>query len=426
MNVLILYNDEAYRVGTVKAHLDAFVDYSVHKVFLVDCQLASQVIEDINFFDIVVFHYSIRIGQGDYKLNNFDHHLRQHKGYKVLYIQDEYRWIDKTALAIAELDIDVIYTVLNDDIIGKVYHHPEISHVRRKQTLTGFVPTELNDAVVPSYAERPIDVGYRVRRVPFWLGVFGQEKWLLGVRFKENPKTANLKLDIEHSEDKRLYGEAWISFVSSCKAMLGAESKISYFDFSDTVREQVDDYVLQNPDVSFEEVRDLFLEGDGDILCHVISPRCFEAAALRTLMILYPGDYSGALVPWRHYVPLEFDHSNLDEVLAVLKDEKRAQEIIDCAYEEVALNEKWSFKGMVAQFDEDLADYQHEIELRRECVGMFDPSYANRLHKKLDPLLKRQRYKIAAKARVRKMLSCVFSKSVEEKLIVVLKKIARI
>ena len=52
-----------------------------------------------------------------------------------------------------------------------------------------------------------------------------------------------------------------------------------------------------HPFGSFEDVPSHLLEEDGKIDLQVISPRCFEAASLGTVMILYPGDYSGILKP---------------------------------------------------------------------------------------------------------------------------------
>ena len=45
-----------------------------------------------------------------------------------------------------------------------------------------------------------------------------------------------------------------------------------------------------------------------------ISPRHFEAAALRVCQVLFEGRYSGVMEPMRHYIPLRKDFSNFDEV----------------------------------------------------------------------------------------------------------------
>ena len=94
--------------------------------------------------------------------------------------------------------------------------------------------------------------------------------------------------------------------------MLGVESGASVFDFTGEIQSKVEQYEKENPGADFYEIRDKFFKKeDGKISLNQISPRCFEAAALKTLMILYEGEYSGILVPWRHYVPLKKDHSNI-------------------------------------------------------------------------------------------------------------------
>ena len=68
----------------------------------------------------------------------------------------------------------------------------------------------------------------------------------------------------------------------------------------------VEKFVRQYPDATFEEIKVKFLAPYENLIkLNQISPRCFEAAALRTVMVLYVGDYSGILKPWRHFVPLE-------------------------------------------------------------------------------------------------------------------------
>jgi len=372
LNVLILCEFNFCHIGTVSNHLEAFKLYSRNNVFVLDsCSTAALEI-DLNQFDIVVLHYSLVILDQRYIPMTLVKRLRAFVGYKVLFIQDEYRGVDSTVEAISDLGIHLIYSVINEDTIDAVYHHQGIRHVRRKTTLTGFVPEQLTTRSVPDYQNRPIDVGYRARRAPSWLGYFAQEKWLIGEHFKRDAKHYGLVYDIECAENKRLYGEKWVNLITNCKAMLGTESGASFIDFSGAVQAFVEDFELANPEISFEEIREQFLEGrDGDITIHVISPRSFEAAALRTLMILYPGSYSGILEPWRHYVPLERDHSNIDEVVTLLRDPGRAQEIIDAAYYEVAMNPAYSFRSMVETFDNDLVEHRAEI-LDHRPVSVVD------------------------------------------------------
>ena len=121
-----------------------------------------------------------------------------------------------------------------------------------------------------------------------------------------------------------------------------------YFDFTGEVERLVEEEVHRNPDVGFEEIRARYLSNiDGRIRLNQISPRCYEAAALRTVMVMYPGEYSGRLIPWSHYIPLAKDHSNMEEVVAALRDKTQVDEIAERAYVEVALARENSYRAFV-------------------------------------------------------------------------------
>ena len=137
--------------------------------------------------------------------------------------------------------------------------------------------------------------------------------------------------------------------------MLGVESGASVFDFEGDLQQRVDAYVAANPQASFEEVQDRFLRPyEGLINLNQISPRCFEAAALRTPMVLFDGEYSGVLVPGRHFLALRKDYANLAEILEAAHDVERLQALADCAYQEVACNPAWSYRRFIETFDTEV------------------------------------------------------------------------
>jgi hypothetical protein len=349
---LMIVAFEALLTGTVARHTAALRGLSAHEVIVVHVGTLNRWKLDLSRFDVVVFHYSIAIAKGFHLGSSLRNRLARAKALKVLYIQDEYRWIDATAEAIKELGISVLFTVVNEDAVGKVYHHSWLKSVRKETTLTGFVDEQLLQVEVPAYSNRHVDVAYRARKVPYWLGSFAMDKWSIGERFKAQVERYQLRCDISSDESARLYGKDWIRFLSSAKAVLGTESGASVCDFSGSIQSRVEGMIERNPGTSFETVRDQVLQGnDGGIVIHVISPRIFEAAALRILMINYPGEYSGRLVPWRHYVPLAKDHSNLEEVIETIRDPERAESIIETAYREVACEPANGFRAMVEHFD---------------------------------------------------------------------------
>lgn len=357
LRCLVLADFAALPIGTVERHISAFREFSAYQIQVAHVRALDFLGFDVNSFDVIVFHYSIVIAKGSHISERLRAKLSAARGLKVLFIQDEYRWIDATAEAIGELGISVLFTVVNREVVDRIYHHPWLKGVRKELTLTGFVDETLLSIEVPSYENRDVDVVYRARKVPYWLGSFAMEKWSIGTRFESDASRFQLACDISSDENSRLYGADWIRFLSGAKAVLGTESGASVCDFSGELRTRVEAAVDRDKEIEFEPIhREILKELDGQIVIHVVSPRMFEAAALRTLMINYPGEYSGRLIPWRHYVPLEKDHSNIAEVVAVIRNPERAKAIIDAAYREVACDSKNSFRAMAEHFDRVLAD----------------------------------------------------------------------
>ena len=308
---------------------------------------------DLAHFDVIVIHYTI--------VAKLDEHLRpeardaiaRFDGLKVQFIQDEYRYINETIDATRRLGVDVLFTCVPDAEIEKVYSAAALPRVLKVSVLTGYVPDGLARLAVPAIVERPVDVGYRARKPPYWLGALGLEKWRVAEGFLAAARDSGLVCDISSEEVQRLYGARWTRFLTSCKAVLGVESGASVFDFTGEIQRGVEAHMRANPEAAFEEVRDLyFAQEEGKIRLNQISPRCFEAAALRTAMVLFEGEYSGILAPGRHYIPLRKDFGNASAVVEQLRDPALLQQYVDRTFEEVALNPAYSYASFVRLFDD--------------------------------------------------------------------------
>lgn len=359
LNILLLCNRPARGAdaSTVTDHLDAFRRFSQHNVFELSFirELPSRVA--LERFDAIAIHYSTALGYyvDHYISDAARQRVRDFPGLKIAFIQDEYRMIDRVHEVLRFLGIDILFTCVPTPEIEKVYPSPKLPGATRINNLTGYVPEALLSQPAAPVAERPIDVGYRTRRMPYWLGALGVEKSWIADEFAARARDSDLRLDISCNEADRLYGARWTEFVGSCKAMLGVESGASVFDFTGDLQKQVDAYVAAHPQATFEEVQAKFLlPYEGKIRLNQISPRCFEAAALRTAMVLFEGEYSGVLEPWRHYLPLKKDFSNFPEVLAALRDQAGRQRLVDRTFEEVARNPAWSYRTFIGQFDDVL------------------------------------------------------------------------
>jgi hypothetical protein len=350
--LLVLVRHESRFTGTVDDHLNAFKQFGRRQTVVMDAYCASRFGVNLDQFDAVILHYTIEISNPDHLPIRLAAALSKWRGLKALFIQDEMRWVNRTAEAIRDLGISLVYSVISPDVRPQVYRHPWLRGLRFEFTLTGFVPEKLTGIQTLAFEERPLDVVYRGRVLPAWCGEFGQLKRRIGERFSHDAAVFDLRCDISNAEKDRIYGDKWIKFLATSKAALCVEGGASFVDFSDEIRPQIDAYEALHPVATFEEIKDKFLgEKDGEITIKAISPRCFEAASLRTLMVMYPGAYSGVFEAGRHFVALDFDHSNMREVVEVLRSPKRAKEIIACAYEEIACAEAWTYRTFIAQFD---------------------------------------------------------------------------
>lgn len=364
--LLLCHRPLAQNAQTIVDHVDAFGRHSRHEVLTVT--LASNLGNlpgrlDLEEFDVLVVHYSIAAALDTYLNSSAKDRIARFDGLKVQFIQDEYRFVNATIETTCRLGIDVLFTCVPEGEVEKVYG--ELPGVRKITNLTGYVPEGLANLVAPRLAERPVDVGYRARKLPYWLGTLGVEKWRIAEDFLEATRNSGLACDISSDENSRLYGKKWIRFLTRCKAVLGVESGASVFDFTGEIKKRVEEFVAEKPDASFEEVRARFFsEEEGRIRLNQISPRCFEAAALRTAMVLFEGEYSGILIPRRHYVPLQKDLGNIGEVVDLLRDTTRLQEITDCAYREIACNTDYSYARFVERFDEIV-----QAEYASRCGG---------------------------------------------------------
>lgn len=347
--------------NTVYDHIYSFLKFSKHNIQIYNLFNSHQLdVEKILSSEIIVIHYTVSLFSNHRFPLFLKYVLSQFSGLKIIFIQDEYRLIDIVHSGLNYLKIDILFTCVPELEIEKVYPTYKLPFLRKKiNVLTGYVPENLLPLFHQrlSYKERKMDIVYRARKLSSWYGRLGQDKWKIVPKFLEATKKYKLNTDLSYQEKDRIYGNDWIKFLQNSKAALGVESGANVFDFTGRIQQNVENYEKENPTASFEEIESKFFSGlDGKIHINQISPRCFECAALGTLMILYEGDYSGILKPWRHYVPLKKDYTNINEVIKCLQNKKLWEQIILTTYNEIALNDEYSYKKMISHFDNAITE----------------------------------------------------------------------
>jgi hypothetical protein len=354
MNVLYLYNATQTYTNTVFEHISAFHKYSRYRSFYCHQDPLHGINVDLVRFDAIVIHYSLRL-PFDQIHESTSERLAEYRGLKALFIQDEYDFTYRTWHWIKRLGITLVFTVVPEAGMARVYPPAEFPGVRFTSCLTGYAPDGLPlaaPAVPPS--ARSIVIGYRGRRLPARYGQLGLEKVAVGRMVKEYCAAHGIPHDIAWSEEDRIYGEKWYEFMASCRAMLGSESGSNVFDWDGTLKSNLDRYVKEHHGMPAADPSALISSLEIPGLMNQVSPRIFEAIAFRTALVLFEGAYSGVVEPGRHFIPLKKDGSNLDDVARQLEDRDLVDQMTERAFADVIASGHYSYQSFVRMTDDEI------------------------------------------------------------------------
>jgi hypothetical protein len=353
--VLVAYSASGIHVQTTADYLGSLKRYIDGEVEFIHVTNRAKLNVDLNRYDAVFQNYCARWPYVGYVCEDFAEKLANFAGPKILAVQDEY---DRTAIlldAIERVGFDIVLTCVPPDQIERVYPRARYPFTKFKQVLTGYVPENLDQ--ISSFAmplrQRPNVIGYRGRDIGPKYGRLGFDKLEIGRRLRAACDARGLASDINWTEDSRIYGRNWFRFMGSCRATLGTESGSNVFDFDESVERLYVQLTEQNGRApTYEEFLPLIQEKDAAMDMGQISPKFFEAAALKTPMVLLRGRYSDMLEPHTHYIPLERDYSNVDEVLNSLQDFEMLEAMADRTFDHLVGSGKFSYESFVQTLDE--------------------------------------------------------------------------
>jgi hypothetical protein len=372
--LLLWCNYDPFNAASVCDHINALAKFSRFDVTVLSRIGSIPDDIDLELFDAVIIHYSLTLALDSYISVKTRYRLSAYDGLKALFIQDEYRFVEKTHESIRQLGIALVFTCVPSAEIPGIYPPEKLANVSFVNVLTAYVPAWLTVYPAVPLSERKIDVGYRGRDYSAWHGRAGREKVDIGKRFLKDGRRAGLRCNIRWRERDRLYGAQWRTFLQSCRATLAVESGASVIDFEGRIGPRVETFEkLLGKRGKYDLVRERFFVGQEDRFdLSQISARVFEAIAIRTLLIMYEGGYSGVLTPWVHYLPLKKDHSNMAEIVEALRDDIRVGEIIANAFADIAMNDRWSYVTFVASFDGHVEKMMHFDGKRRSRQRAID------------------------------------------------------
>lgn len=369
LKLLVLSSFDGRNANVIRDFLFSFNKYSLHDYYYIfDCQILDKDM-DFSMFDVILIFWSVYL-PGSELSEEARAKIRQSRALKMLFLQDEYRDVRLFNQIMSELGIQVMFTCVAERDHEVFYPGRLIPSLQSTYSvLTGYIPNYLESYRFDSTLSRPLDLSYRSRIVPYYLGDLGQEKKIIADRFQNIALEYGYKSDISVREQDRIYGDRWVKFMKSSRFVLGTPSGASVIDFTGEIRRNCENYLILHPDATYEEVKQkFFVEEDWKAVIDTVSPRIFETAALGCTMVMHEGEYGGILQPGKHYVAVKKNYSNIDEVVAQMRDESYCRQLSQNAYRDLVSSGRYSYREFIRGFDQILGKHVNK-PIRRGLIS---------------------------------------------------------
>lgn len=369
---ILLFANTKHNAKCVAEHIAAIQAGSPHHWFVVNA-LTNRMVDkiDLEYFDAVGFHYSIHPHERYYCSAELKNKVRDFPGIVFQFLQDEYHRVHLASQAMVDMRTDLLFTIVRPELHHVAYNLPGLKTMKRATVMAGYAPNPVPNPNFIKIQDRPVDLFYRSRVCPLCAGSLGYEKTLIAKEVSRRAPQFGLNVDVSVREEDRLYGKEWITAMSSCRATLGSESGASIWDYDGSIERAIDEAIGMVPDISFEELHEQILKPfDGKLIYSSISPRIFEAAALKTPQILFPGWYNGLIKPDVHFLQLEKDFSNFGDVVRTLRDDNHLERLAEEAYDELIASEKYTERVLSESVHHHLGEL-FESRSYQAKAGMF-------------------------------------------------------
>ena len=309
--------------------------------------------------DLVVFHTTFlsKRGTPPYwdRLVERARPLKRLDAVRIAMPQDEYLPPARLCDFVEEFAIDHVFSVAPESEWPAIYPTVNRGRTTLHRALTGYLDPGTVQRIERTVngAERTIDIGYRAKNLPAWLGRHARLKTEIADAFATAAPAHGLSCDISTRAEDTIVGRDWVGFLLSCRYTVGVEGGASLLDRDGGLRQCCERVLAERPGATFDELeRECFPGRDGEFGLLALSPRHLEAVATRTCQVLIEGDYNGVLEPDRHYIPLRRDFSNLDDVLETIRRDEERERIVETAYRDIVASGAWSYPRFVERLEE--------------------------------------------------------------------------
>ena len=375
-NLLLYHKSPIDNATTIEEHLKSFNKFSKGNFLELNTFYKPSSTFFRQKFDVIIFHYSIFGSYPFYLSEEIIEFTSKQDAVKIYFFQDEHQHHDKRIEIIKKIGYSQIYTLADQEFHDLLFKS-NLKGVDVHQTLTGFVGDySVYKPYIKEFSERTIDIFYRARNLPIYMGRGSQEKHEIGEYFLSREEFSNLNLNISTDESDRMYGKEWFKYLGNSRFTLGTEAGVSIFDFTGKIYKPFID-AISNDEMTESEAYSAHLERyEGNIHYRTISPRIFEAAAMNVCPIMFPGKYNNILIPNKNYICLEKDFSNLDEVISRIEDKNLVKEIIQNNFDLFFKSDEYTLKNFIKIFDDNLQAIFSEFGASEVKPYSFQIKYA--------------------------------------------------
>ena len=346
------------QASTVRESIECFSKYGHFKYSFIPLK-RGRILDNLNNFNALIIHYSAIAFPFRYHLPisaSAIWQIHSFGGVKIALVQDEQRAGIERLQFLNNLKIDHLFSVAPEELYSILYPDNE-RNFSISTVLTGYVSdSHLHTATkdIP-LVDRSIDLSYRGRRLPSWMGNTGTLKGDIPILIKNNPNMTRFLIDVSSSETDRIYEHEWYNFLLNSRVSIGTPSGSDYLDLHGKYQENWVPRYNENGSGIQDPVEARY---------QVISPRFFDYVAAGNLIALTPGEYSN--IPKDHlHKRLSSSLSNLHEILDFSKTDE-AQRIVNLSKIEFLQNPFLHFRYFVSLCEERISNLSNQFSVPQQ------------------------------------------------------------
>lgn len=369
-----LGSDRTFR-NSVKAHLEMFEYVKVSKCIYWNVANGCPRWLKAVPVNVIVLHTTLLSARyGDsvaFKIWKKDlSWIRNSAATKIAFPQDERYYSSALCRWLNDFRVDLVFSPVM--FKPKGFHTIYGNYANQTEfipCLTGYIDAKTMPAPdFDNWESRSMDVIYRAKTLPLWVGKYGALKSLIYSTLLPVLENSTLNYDISADVRDTKFGTSWTSFLRDARVIVGAEAGGSGNDTDGAVSEFILECQSKGAQTDYEELDRKFPGWDDhDFL--VVGPRHLEAAATGTCQVLVEGEYCGILEAGEHYIPVSPDLSNLGQTIEQI-DWEQAKKVAENAYHRVSGRVELTYAG----FAESVIDKISENDQRTGTGQVDSPS----------------------------------------------------